>query len=98
MSTSPRTGPGVRLLRHLRHHGRERLVRAAAALRFPGPYALGAPSTLGPPSDLNYAAEALSFIPPGEPWRNGYVGSFNSRVRDECLYINIFWSSPKHAW
>ena len=34
----------------------------------------------------------LSFIPPGEPWRNGYVESFNSRVRDECLNINIFWS------
>jgi putative transposase len=34
----------------------------------------------------------LSFIPPGEPWRNGYVESFNSRVRDECLNINVFWS------
>ena len=34
----------------------------------------------------------LSFIPPGEPWRNGYVESFNSRVRDECLNINSFWS------
>ena len=34
----------------------------------------------------------LSFIPPGEPWRNGYVESFSSRVRDECLNINIFWS------
>jgi transposase InsO family protein len=34
----------------------------------------------------------LSFIPPGEPWRNGYVESFNSRVRDECLNINLFWS------
>jgi putative transposase len=34
----------------------------------------------------------LSFTPPGEPWRNGYVESFNSRVRDECLDINIFWS------
>jgi transposase InsO family protein len=29
---------------------------------------------------------ALSFIPPGEPWRNGYVESFNGRVRDECLH------------
>lgn len=29
----------------------------------------------------------LSFIPPGQPWRNGYVESFNSRVRDECLNI-----------
>jgi len=34
----------------------------------------------------------LSVIPPGEPWRNGYVESFNSRVRDECLNINLFWS------
>lgn len=34
----------------------------------------------------------LSFIPPGEPWRNGYIESFNSRVRDECLNINMFWS------
>jgi transposase InsO family protein len=22
----------------------------------------------------------LSFIPPGEPWRNGYIESFNSRI------------------
>jgi transposase InsO family protein len=34
----------------------------------------------------------LAFIPPGEPWRNGYIESFNSRVRDECLNINVFWS------
>jgi putative transposase len=34
----------------------------------------------------------LAFIPPGQPWRNGYVESFNSRIRDEYLNINIFWS------
>ena len=34
----------------------------------------------------------LHFIPPGQPWRNGYVESFNARVRDECLSINAFWS------
>lgn len=34
----------------------------------------------------------LHFIPPGQPWRNGYVESFNGRVRDECLNINTFWS------
>ena len=34
----------------------------------------------------------LHFIPPGEPWRNGYVESFNSRVRDECFNITSFWS------
>jgi transposase InsO family protein len=33
-----------------------------------------------------------ALIPPGEPWRNGYVESFNSRIRDECLNINSFWS------
>ena len=35
--------------------------------------------------------------PPGEPWRNGYVESFNSRIRDECLNINSFWSLPKRG-
>jgi transposase InsO family protein len=38
----------------------------------------------------------LHFIPPGQPWRNGYVESFNARLRDECLNINSFWSLP-HA-
>jgi transposase InsO family protein len=37
----------------------------------------------------------LHFIPPGEPWRNGYVESLNARMRDEFLYINIFWSSRR---
>ena len=32
------------------------------------------------------------FIPPGQPWRIGYVESFNSRIRDECLNINSLWS------
>ena len=34
----------------------------------------------------------LVFIPPAQPWLNGYIESFNARVRDECLNINIFWS------
>jgi putative transposase len=25
-------------------------------------------------------------------WRNGYIESFNSRIRDECLSINSFCS------
>ena len=32
----------------------------------------------------------LAFIPPGQPWRNGYVESFNGRLRDECLNITVF--------
>jgi integrase len=34
----------------------------------------------------------LHFIPSGEPWRNGYVESFNFRIRDECLNTSSFWS------
>jgi transposase InsO family protein len=30
----------------------------------------------------------LAFIPPGYPWRNGFIESFNSRVWDECLSVN----------
>jgi len=43
-------------------------------------------------ADWSAGQVGLHFIPPGEPWRNGYVESFNSRVRDECLNINSFWS------
>ena len=38
------------------------------------------------------AQVGMLFIPPGEPWRNGYIESFNGRLRDECLNINLFWS------
>ncbi|GAA4845746.1 hypothetical protein GCM10025787_29800 [Saccharopolyspora rosea] len=43
-------------------------------------------------ADWAHEQVGLHFIPPGEPWRNGYVESFNSRIRDECLNIDIFWS------
>jgi transposase InsO family protein len=32
------------------------------------------------------------FIPPGQPWRNGFVESFNGKLRDECLNVNQFYS------
>jgi transposase InsO family protein len=35
-------------------------------------------------ADRHAGQVRLHFIPPGEPWRNGYVESFNSRIRDEC--------------
>jgi len=38
----------------------------------------------------------LVFIPPGTPWNNGCVESFNSRLRDECLNVNSFWNL-RHA-
>ena len=62
----------------------------------------GAPATLRCDNGPELISEAmahwagtrtgLSYIPPGSPWRNGYIESFNSRVRDECLNINTFYS------
>ncbi len=33
----------------------------------------------------------LSYVPPGQPWRNGYVESFNSWLRNKYLNINFFY-------
>jgi putative transposase len=30
----------------------------------------------------------LSYIPPGSPWDNGYIESFNNRLRKECLNLD----------
>jgi putative transposase len=30
------------------------------------------------------------FIKPGSPWENGYIESFNDKLRDECLNREIF--------
>ncbi len=35
---------------------------------------------------------ALDFIRPGKPVENAFVESFNGRLRDECLNMNIFYS------
>ena len=32
-----------------------------------------------------------SFIPPGKPWHNGFVESFDGKLRDECLNREWFW-------
>jgi putative transposase len=32
------------------------------------------------------------FIEPGSPWENGFIESFNSHLRDECLNREIFVS------
>ena len=32
----------------------------------------------------------MLFIPPGEPWKNPFIESFNSRLRDECLNEEVF--------
>ena len=32
------------------------------------------------------------FIEPGSPWENGFIESFNGKLRDECLEEEIFWT------
>jgi len=38
----------------------------------------------------------LDFIRPGKPTENGFIESFNGRLRDECLNVNEF-TSLEHA-
>jgi putative transposase len=38
----------------------------------------------------------LCYIPPGTPWNNGYIESFNNRLRKECLNRN-HWNSLLEA-
>lgn len=38
----------------------------------------------------------VSFIPPGTPWNNGHIESFNNRLRRECLNRN-HWNSLLEA-
>jgi transposase InsO family protein len=33
---------------------------------------------------------ARHFIPPGQPWHNGFNESFNGRLRAECLTLHVF--------
>src|SRR5215207_9198302 len=35
---------------------------------------------------------SIAYIAPGSPWENGYVESFNARLRDELLNGEIFYS------
>jgi len=39
---------------------------------------------------LNLIDVGTSYIEPGSPWENGYVESFHSRFRDECLACEEF--------
>jgi len=36
----------------------------------------------------------LDFIRPGRPMENGYIESFNGRLRDECLNVELFSDLP----
>jgi len=41
---------------------------------------------------LDASGVATLFIEPGSPWENGYVESFNGKLRDECLNGELFLS------
>jgi putative transposase len=34
----------------------------------------------------------LDFIRPGKPVENGYIESFNGKLRDECLNVEVFFT------
>ena len=36
-----------------------------------------------------------AYITPGSPWENGFIESFNARLRDELLDGEIFYSLPE---
>jgi transposase InsO family protein len=38
---------------------------------------------------MEYGVRTL-FIEPGSPWENGYIESFNGKLRDELLNLEIF--------
>lgn len=41
---------------------------------------------------LNDSGVGTLFIEPGSPWKNGYIESFNGKLRDECLNGELFLS------
>ena len=39
---------------------------------------------------LGHSGVETLFIEPGRPWENGYIESFNARMRDELLNGELF--------
>ncbi len=63
----------------------------------------GAPKSITVDNGTEFASKAmdhwaysnevhLDFIRPGRPVENGYIESFNGRLRDECLNVEVFFS------
>jgi len=47
---------------------------------------------------LDQAGVATLFIAKGSPWENGYVESFNGKLRDELLNRELFLSLEEARW
>ncbi len=41
---------------------------------------------------FDYQGIKTLFIEPGSPWQNGYIESFNARLREECLNREQLWT------
>ena len=61
----------------------------------------GAPDHIRSDNGAEFRAKALRkwlgnvgvktlYIEPGSPWENGFNESFNGRLRDECLKVELF--------
>ena len=44
------------------------------------------------PESIAAVGAKTAYIAPGSPWKNGYIESFNARLRDEFLEREIFHS------
>ena len=47
---------------------------------------------------LDQAEVATLYVAPGSPWENGYVESFNGKLRDELLNGELFLSIAEARW
>ena len=47
---------------------------------------------------LSQAGVTTLFIAKGSPWENGYVESFNGKLRDELLNRELFLSLDEARW
>jgi transposase InsO family protein len=47
---------------------------------------------------LDQANVETLFVAPGSPWENGYVESFNGKLRDELLNGELFLSLAEARW
>jgi putative transposase len=63
----------------------------------------GAPQSITVDNGTEFASKAmdhwayrngvhLDFIRPGRPVENGYIESFNGKLRDECLNVEVFFN------
>ena len=63
----------------------------------------GAPESITVDNETEFTSKALdhwaykngvhlNFIRPGRPVENGYIESFNGKLRDECLNVEVFFS------